>query len=338
MRKSRVLLIDYVKGIAILGIVLFHLIHDYMDSPAIISKLSIFAGSGIHLFNLCSGFGLALSYLYKPVGWKEFFVKRFAKIYIPYAMAITLYFVFSVVTFNGESAIASYLSHIFLYKMFFSEHMISFGGHFWYISTIIQFYASFLLLMAVKRRIGSKNLFLCSCAVSLFWMAFTSLLGKADVRIWNNFFLQYLWEYGLGIYLADLYAQNKIDLRKKIPLVPVLIITVISGAIFAVTGLKGGVLKNFNDIFAFASISGVYFLIYKTKIFTSIMVSISKFSYEFYLLHILVFDISFALLRGRLPDLIIGIAALIISIVVSKYYSVLTQFLCSKIPAVSKKT
>lgn len=331
MKKDRIQLVDFLKGISILGIVLFHLIHDYMDSPAIILTASTFAGAGIHLFNVCSSFGLTLSYLCKPIGWKDFFIKRFAKIYIPYAIAITLYFVFSSITFDGDSAFTAYLSHIFLFKMFSAEYMVSFGGHFWYISTIFQFYFSFIFLMAAMRQIGSKKLFLCSCVISIMWITFTSVMGKTDNRIWNNFFLQYLWEYGLGILLGDIYYNNNKIFKNKIPISAIIVITIVSFVVFALTGLKGGVLKNMNDVFAFLAIGGIYYLIYKTKILNSLMLFVSNFSYELYLLHILVFDIAFYCLDNLVSGVFIGILALTISVFVSNYYSKLTRILYNKI-------
>lgn len=330
MKRDRVVFVDYFKGISILGIVLFHLIHDYMDSPRIIAAASAFAGAGIHLFNVCSSFGLTLSYLQKPIHYKDFFFKRFVKIYIPYALTITLYFVFSAFTFKGESAFVSYLSHIFLFKMFFPEHMVSFGGHFWYISTIIQFYLSFLLLMSVLRQIGSKKLFIASCVVSFLWASLTTSLGKTD-RVWTNFFLQYLWEYGLGFLLADMYFHNTNWDFKKIPLYLQVIVTTVSFLIFAFTGLNGGILKSFNDIFAFGAIGGIYYLIYQIKLCNAPMITISKFSYELYLLHMLVFDIVFALLEDHFPDIVIGVIGLSISLLLAHYFSVINRYISKNV-------
>lgn len=59
-------IVNYLKGFSILTIVLMHLIQSY-DIPKIIRTASSFGGAGVHVFILCSGFGLFLSQLNKPI-------------------------------------------------------------------------------------------------------------------------------------------------------------------------------------------------------------------------------------------------------------------------------
>lgn len=325
MSKSRVALIDYMKGISIFGIVLFHLIHEYMTVPGLISKASTYAGAGIHIFNLCSSFGLTLSFIKKPVNWKDFIRKRFIKIYIPYAIAITLYFIFSKYTYEGDNALLAYLSHILLYKMFIPEYMTSFGGHFWYISTIFQFYFVFLMLMKLRSSIGSKKLLIVSCVISVLWITFTSITGKVDNRVWNNCILQYIWQFSLGIYLADLFCNRNNSEPRQIPIMPIVLVTAISIIIYGATGLIGGFWKNYNDVFALLSIGGIYYLLYQIKPVSNIFTRLSVFSYELYLLHILVFDILFTILAPYISNLLIALIALVLAFVTSYCYSIFTK-------------
>ena len=48
----------------------------------------ITGGSGVHVFLLCSGFGLYYSYLKKNVNSTQFIKRRFLKIYIPYIIVV----------------------------------------------------------------------------------------------------------------------------------------------------------------------------------------------------------------------------------------------------------
>ena len=48
---------------------------------------------------------------------------------------------------------------------------------------------------------GTASAFL----ISLLWGMLTVLLKTNDMRIWNSFFLQYLWEFILGMKLAEIY-------------------------------------------------------------------------------------------------------------------------------------
>ena len=51
-------------------------------------KASAIGGTGVHVFFFCSGFGLYLSYLRKPIGFVDFMQKRMLKIYVPYIIVI----------------------------------------------------------------------------------------------------------------------------------------------------------------------------------------------------------------------------------------------------------
>lgn len=87
MKKLEV--IDYLRGFSILTIVLMHLIQSY-SIPQIIRTASSFGGAGVHVFILCSGFGLYLSHLNKPLSYSNFLKRRFIKVYVPYILIILL--------------------------------------------------------------------------------------------------------------------------------------------------------------------------------------------------------------------------------------------------------
>lgn len=64
MRKLEV--IDFLRGFAIFTIVLMHCVQGYLDGGGL--KAASLGGAGVYVFILCSGFGLYLSYLNKPLG------------------------------------------------------------------------------------------------------------------------------------------------------------------------------------------------------------------------------------------------------------------------------
>lgn len=96
MRKSLLLssgenkyeLIDFLRGGAILSIVLMHLLQSYIIVPNFVHKASALGGTGVHVFFFCSGFGLFLSYKRKKTTFHQFATKKFIKIYIPYIAVI----------------------------------------------------------------------------------------------------------------------------------------------------------------------------------------------------------------------------------------------------------
>ena len=72
-------------------------------------------------------------------------------------------------------------------------------------------------------------------AISILWSTIVGLLGYAEERVWNSFFLQYLWEFCLGMELAALYVKrpSALDVPKWKCLIPACIVGVV------LTGLAG---------------------------------------------------------------------------------------------------
>lgn len=65
--NKRLDIVDFWRGFSIFTIVLMHLVQSYPIGN-LLMKASSLGGAGVHVFILCSGFGLYLSYLKKPVG------------------------------------------------------------------------------------------------------------------------------------------------------------------------------------------------------------------------------------------------------------------------------
>lgn len=80
-------MIDFLRGFSIFTIVVMHYLQD-AKLPGMVNKILSIGGTGVHMFFICSGFGLYLSYLNHPVRYKEFIEKRFVKIYIPYVIVV----------------------------------------------------------------------------------------------------------------------------------------------------------------------------------------------------------------------------------------------------------
>ena len=79
--------ISFLRGFAITTVVLMHVIQVYWHEgqiPDWLRAASSLGGTGGHVFIFCSGLGLYLSYLHRPMKFGEFMKKRFLKIYVPY--------------------------------------------------------------------------------------------------------------------------------------------------------------------------------------------------------------------------------------------------------------
>ena len=274
------------------------------DSNGIFNKALAFGGAGVHVFILCSGLGLYLSYLHKPLGYKDFLWKRFTKIYIPYAVAVLLWGIW-MIRETGIFPIREVISHLLLYKMFSEELDTSLCYPYWFISTIIQFYLVWpLIVRLVKNRGG----YFVALAISLSWSTIVGIFGYEEMRPWGSFFLQYLWEFCLGMWIADkIFNRDEIG---KIAISPgqwkwwwLLCSAAIGMGLTGLMAWNGGVLKLYNDIPSLVGYLAVLLIIYKAgiRIVNSFFIWASKFSYELYLVHSLVFVVLEFCLMDYIP-------------------------------------
>lgn len=138
--------------------------------------------------------------------------------------------------------------------------------------------------------------------ISLAWATFTTLAGLDDDRVWNSFFLPYLWEFVLGMWLAKVYFEHPEKI--KIHSYNILCMTMVVGlGLTGVTDFVGGIWKSYNDIPSLVGYMSLALIIYKFGItwINRFFEYTNKVSYEWYLIHILVFSIYFKFVRGVLP-------------------------------------
>ena len=153
--QQRYRVVDFLKGFSIITIVIMHLIKIYMLSlPRVISRVATVGGTGVHIFVICSGFGLYFSHLKHPYSFLDFLRRRFIKIFIPYIIVVAIT-ALSPFLYDGNR-LDAFLSHLLLFKMFIPQYEESFGVQFWYISTLFQFYLhhdNSLLIQYITKKI-----------------------------------------------------------------------------------------------------------------------------------------------------------------------------------------
>lgn len=194
--------------------------------------------------------------------------------------------------------IGAFLSNIFFYKMFFEDWNCAYGGQMWFVSMIVQMYLLFPFLANMfdrskLNRGGQIRLVVCAVGISLVWATVVAVLGKSEIRIWNSFCLQFLWEFVLGMWLALIYSEEG---KLLIPSKKVLLIAALLGiGITGITGKIGGWLKLYNDIPSLIGYGSLALLIYSLNVrnLNRFFEYTCKFSYEWYLIHILIFGIVF---------------------------------------------
>lgn len=321
MKKLNI--INFLRGFSITTIVLMHLLQNY-DLPEILMKATSFGGAGVHVFILCSGFGLYLSHLNKPLTYKKFLLHRFSRIYWP--MAIICISTALWMMYQGKEIIMPLLSNLFLFKMFIPELECSMGEQMWFISTIIQFYLAWPLILKLININRWKEWVLC---ISLLWATFVGVLGYSEEGIWNSFFLQYLWEFCLGMKLAELYKRMPkcLKIPKWIYLIPT---SLVGLTLTGIMGWMGFPWKLYNDIPSLVGYMSLALMIYKINLrgINRFLCFTNSISYEWYLVHLLVFQIVRYFFSDRLSACIEILVCLTISYLVAIGYAQLFRPTC----------
>jgi peptidoglycan/LPS O-acetylase OafA/YrhL len=283
---KKIELIDFLKGFSIFTIVWMHYLMN-VSLPAIIAKLIPFGGTGIHVFLFVSGFGLYLANSKKALPYWQFIKKRFLKIYIPVTLTVLLIFIISIFIPIYPLSLYALMGHILLYKMFDESIIGSYGYQFWFVSTIIQLYVVFPLIIKLEQKMNIKKLVFIAFAISICWSSTVLLLGKADLRVWNSFFLQFLWEFVLGMFVANQYIFHGFRFENIIWLV-LLGLTVLGLILFFALATQIGVVgKMLDDLPALVGYLGLAVVIYRVniKIINQFFLKIGDLSFQFYLLH-----------------------------------------------------
>ncbi|WP_337864326.1 acyltransferase [Paraprevotella clara] len=314
MRKLDV--VNFLRGYSISTIVIMHLV-GMLGISGIWEKAAAFGGAGVHVFILCSGFGLYLSYLRKPLGYIAFLKKRFTRIYMPMAVLCVATAVWMACM--GREWFIPLWGNLLLFKMFVPELESSMGGQMWFVSTIIQFYLAWPLIVKLFNTWGGVKLALI---ISLLWSTTVGLLGYAEERVWNSFFLQYLWEFCLGMKMAEIYHDNPKAL--EVPRWKYLLTLCVAGVgLTGIMGFAGWPWKLYNDIPSLMGYMSLALIIYKVGIkpLNRLLEWTNRFSYEWYLVHMLVFDIIFYCIGYNVPIAVVFVLCLLLSYSTAIAYS-----------------
>lgn len=315
MKMKKLDVVNFLRGYSIFTIVIMHLV-GMLGISGIWEKAAAFGGAGVHVFILCSGFGLYLSYLRKPLGYIAFLKKRFTRIYMPMAVLCVATAVWMACM--GREWFMPLLGNLLLFKMFVPELESSMGGQMWFVSTIIQFYLAWPLIVKLFNIRGVK----LALIVSLLWSTTVGLLGYAEERVWNSFFLQYLWEFCLGMKMAEIYHDNPKAL--EVPRWKYLLTLCVAGVgLTGIMGFAGWPWKLYNDIPSLMGYMSLALIIYKVGIkpLNRLLEWTNRFSYEWYLVHMLVFDIIFYYIGHNAPIAVVFVLCLLLSYSTAIAYS-----------------
>ncbi|MEI6947117.1 acyltransferase [Paraflavisolibacter sp. H34] len=317
--------IDFARGFSILTIVIFHFL-QWHTLPLPFSHMIKFGGAGIHLFFFASGFGLACS-SYTTFG--SFLKRRFQKVLTPYYIAVTFIFLINLVFRVYDDGLPEYISHLLLYKMFVPEYEGSLGWQLWFISTIIQFYLLFPLLLRLLNSGRYKAILAVSLVISLGYGMALSYSPYAQERVFTGFFLQFLWEFMLGMVVA---RKRLLDKLIHQPLYYYILAAAGGTLMTYLLAVRGGTIGvNLNDIFSFVAYSSIVVLLYrKGKALHKFIFWITGFSFSLYLMHMLVLDVLLLSFQDFCNSIYFIPLSLTITLLFSYYYDLLVNKLIQR--------
>lgn len=308
-------MVDLLRGLSCLGVLLYHVridlwigwwrITSYPQEYSSFSKamawLSIptpFLGYSILLFFLISGFCIHypnVSFNARPC-WKNYFKRRFWRIYPTYLAAILL------------TSVISYYCHIKwgdntwnLERIFrvitVSQNYPPENGQFlsnpslWTIPLEIEFYALYPLAFLILLKFG----FLRLLFLSIFVSGIGLYLSKQGMQ-WVSFTAIFLWpSWLLGAWISHLYKQNILRRLKNFLIYTFLIL-------FLVLALTSR-LKNWESWIQYVCWAGFYFFLFvavlrseslpriKESVTFRTLAWLGKISFSLYLIHFPLFKL-----------------------------------------------
>lgn len=192
--------------------------------------------------------------------------------------------------------------------MFSTDLYTSLCYPYWFISAIVQFYLAWPLIV---RLVHCRGGYFIALTISLAWSTLVGILGYEDVMPLGSFFLQYLWEFCLGMWIAE-RCMKADDGCKLVDVRWMKWWWLLAGAVggmglSAFMAWNGGILKLYNDIPSLIGYLCVALLIYKLgiKMVNRFFEWTNSFSYELYLMHSLVYTAIAYLFTQSIPMIVL---------------------------------
>ncbi len=282
------------KGLAILMVVFSHIGYFLVSDHRFLVPLSNYAGLGVDLFLILSGYGLVVAALRRPVSIGKFYLKRLQRICLPVAVTVLLFllldFIFLHRTYPAKTIIENILG-------FFPNADIfgDLNSPLWYITLLLAYNLLFPVLF--RRRFPLLSALVMA---GIGWLATRHMLqlnvfSEVVLKLYKLHFLAF----PLGMAIGALVNQPPIFIAKtaqwfgailkKYNLVTILrlALMVLAGGIFIYIFYHPSIGESWKKEAAtslFAAMAILTLFLFK-KIDFKILTLFGLFSFEMYLLH-----------------------------------------------------
>lgn len=251
MAKIHLPYLDGIRGIAILGVFLFHsliasygfdnlrwngIFRDFNTSRSfLVLYVFTYGWAGVAIFFVVSGFCIHLSYeTSKDKSWSLFAKKRFVRIYPPYFLALLLFsFVWPLgrVELDSLFGFAQFAAHALAIHNYDHRTFFGINGSFWSIAVEIQLYAIYPLLVLFKNSFGWMRTLLMAGFAQICSSLYSSINGLQSESPLPPYItaspFAYWLSWSLGAYLCHCYLTNKTPRPLQIRFDVVLIIALV---------------------------------------------------------------------------------------------------------------
>jgi peptidoglycan/LPS O-acetylase OafA/YrhL len=230
--------LDYIRGIAILSVLLFHTLgsvfgfdvlpwkgwfRDYSSAGSFLYFLPISIGMmGVPIFFVVSGFCIHLSFQQQGQRWGSFFIRRIFRIYPAYLAALVFFGFFFAHRFQLNlmdwELWRQFLMHFFLVHNFQGSTIGAVNGSFWSMAVEAQLYLLYPILVWLVAKFGWRRSFLFLGGLELLIRGADGLVetfGLANTTggyvswLFTMSPLGYWFSWALGARIADAFLKNE---------------------------------------------------------------------------------------------------------------------------------
>ncbi len=192
------------KGVAMLAVIIAHVTYALVDDTRFLAPFAGFAGAGVDIFLLLSGYGLMASELKRHLSTRQFYQRRFLHLYLPLWLVLAIFFV--VDALMGKFYDTPYIVQSFLGWFSSADLYRDVNSPLWYFSWIIFYYLLFPLLYIRKYPWLSPLLMLIAVKAVLF--------SEPEFLKVSYLYELHVWAFPFGMFLGWLF--NASPLSEKI--------------------------------------------------------------------------------------------------------------------------
>jgi peptidoglycan/LPS O-acetylase OafA/YrhL len=231
-------LLDYIRGIAIIAVLLFHTIslvygndmlpwrgwfRDFSVPGSFLCFLPLsVASAGVSIFFVVSGFCIHMSFQQQGQRWGSFFIRRIFRIYPPYLAAlifsILLIMAYSRLSIHSQDFWMQLLTHLFLIHNCDPSTFSGINTSFWSLAIEAQLYLLYPALLVLVAKLGWRRTMVVLAGCEFLIRGVDGLIQTVDATntlgghiSW--FFacspFGYWFSWALGAFIADAFLKNQ---------------------------------------------------------------------------------------------------------------------------------